>query len=201
MIVYTVAPRDSRGRSAGTQGDSTVYTDRRKRPLGAVSGHLCTLLRCEGHAGGRGDAGGHNSVHRLAKAVFRRHSGPFVYTVAARGSRGRPVVTQGDAIVYTDRRNRPLGAVLGHLCTLLRCEGRAGGRRGRRGTQQCTQIAENDLSEPFRGICVHCCDAGVARAAGGDAIVYTDWRKRPHGAVLGHLCTLLRRGGRADVRW
>ena len=60
-----------------------MYTDRRKRPHGAVLGHLCTLLR-------RG------------------------------GSRGRPVVTQGDTIVYTDRRKRSLGAVLGHLCTLLR---------------------------------------------------------------------------------
>ena len=27
--------------------DAGVYTDRRKRPLGAVSGHLCTLLRRE----------------------------------------------------------------------------------------------------------------------------------------------------------
>ena len=27
------------------------------------------------------------------------------------------------------------------------------------GTQECTQIGENDLSEPFWGICVHCCDA------------------------------------------
>ena len=24
------------------------------------------------------------------------------------------------------------------------------------GTQECTQIGENGLSEPFRGICVHC---------------------------------------------
>ena len=26
------------------------------------------------------------------------------------------------------------------------------------GTQECTQIRENDLLEPFWGICVHCCD-------------------------------------------
>ena len=25
-------------------------------------------------------------------------------------------------------------------------------------TQECTQIGENSLSEPFWGICVHCCD-------------------------------------------
>ena len=31
--------------------------------------------------------------------------------------------------------------------------------------------------------------------------MYTDWRKRSFGAVLGHLCTLLRRGGHAGARW
>ena len=31
---------------------------------------------------------------------------------------------------------------------------------GRR-TQECTQIAENGLSGPFRGICVHCCAVGL----------------------------------------
>ena len=30
------------------RGDAGVYTDRRKRPLGAVLGHLCTLSRREG---------------------------------------------------------------------------------------------------------------------------------------------------------
>ena len=35
------------------------------------------------------------------------------------------------------------------------------------GAQECTQIGENGLSTPFWGICVHCCDAGVARADGG----------------------------------
>ena len=69
------------------------------------------------------------------------------------------------------------------------------------GTRECTQIGENGLSAPFRGICVHCCVAGVARADGGDTTVYTDWRKWPLGAVLGHLCTLLRRGGRTSGRW
>ena len=69
------------------------------------------------------------------------------------------------------------------------------------GAQECTQIGENGLSTPFWGICVHCCVAGVARAAVGGAGVYTDWRKWPLDAVLGHLCTLLRRGGRASGRW
>ena len=56
-----------------------MYTDRRKRPLGAVSGHLCTLSQRGTLASSRW---GHNSVHRLAKTVFRRRSGPFVYTIA-----------------------------------------------------------------------------------------------------------------------
>ena len=66
------------------------------------------------------------------------------------------------------------------------------------GAPECTQIGENGLSTPFWGICVHCCDAGVARADGGGKGVYTDRRKWPLDAVLGHLCTLLRRGGRAS---
>ena len=55
-------------------------------------------------------------------------------------------------------------------------------------TQECTQIGETGLSVPFWGTCVHCC-AVVDRRR--DARVYTDRRKRPLGAVLGHLCTLL----------
>ena len=42
-VVGPVAPP---GR-AGGRGDAGVYTDRRKRPLEAVLGHLCTLLRRE----------------------------------------------------------------------------------------------------------------------------------------------------------
>ena len=36
---------------------------------------------------------------------------------------------------------------------------------------------------------------GRAGRRGGDAGVYTDWRKWPLGSVLGHLCTLLRHCG------
>ena len=39
------------GRARG-RGDAGVYTDRRKRPLGAVSGHLCTLLHPRAVSGG-----------------------------------------------------------------------------------------------------------------------------------------------------
>ena len=39
------------GRARG-RGDAGVYTDRRKRPLGVVSGHLCTLLHPRAVSGG-----------------------------------------------------------------------------------------------------------------------------------------------------
>ena len=45
--------------------------------------------------------------------------GAFVYTVATREDRAN---SRGDAGVYTDRPKWPFGAVLGHLCTLLRRE-------------------------------------------------------------------------------
>ena len=57
-----------------------------------------------------------NSVHRLAKIASRSRFGSFVYTVATLWT------GVGDAGVYTDWRKWPLGAVLGHLCTLLRRE-------------------------------------------------------------------------------
>ena len=92
----------------------------------------------------------------------------------------------GNAGVYTNRQKWPLGAVLGHLCTLLRLARVA---RVAVGTQECTQIGGSGLSASFWGICVHCC-AVVDRC--GDAGVYTDRQKWPLWAVLGHSCTLLR---------
>ena len=76
-------PARSRGRP--WVGDAGVYTDRLKRPLGSVSGHLCTLLRHCGQTWGR------RSVHRLAKMASRHSFGSFVYTVAP------PVATQAAA--------------------------------------------------------------------------------------------------------
>ena len=69
------------------------------------------------------------------------------------------------------------------------------GARPAVGTKECTQIGKNDLSEPFRGIRVHCCT--VADRHGG-AGVYTDRRKRLLGIVLRHSYTLLRREDRAS---
>ena len=99
-----------------------VYTDRRERPLGAVLGHLCTLLRLRWLQSAlfrevrrSGQAWGRKSVHRSAKTAPRSRSGAFVYTVA------------------------PSWAGVG--------------------AKECTQIGENGPTEPFWGICVHCCDA------------------------------------------
>ena len=77
--VDVVGPMAPPGHESG-RGGKGVYTDRRKRPLGAVLGHLCTLLRRCGQTWGR------RSVHRLAKMAPRRRFGPFVYTVATRAA-------------------------------------------------------------------------------------------------------------------
>ena len=57
-----------------------MYTDWLKWSLGAVSDHLCTLLRRCGQTWGR------RSAHRSAKTASWRRFGAFVYTVATRGS-------------------------------------------------------------------------------------------------------------------
>ena len=62
-----------------------MYTDRRKRPLGAVLGHLCTLLRLARIV--RATVGTRKSVHRSAKLASRRRFGALVYTVATRALR------------------------------------------------------------------------------------------------------------------
>ena len=58
-----------------------------------------------------------------------------------------------DAGVYTNRWKWPLGAVSGHLCTLL---GRGLGLWVALGSQQCTQMGGSGLSAPFWSVCVHC---------------------------------------------
>ena len=58
------------------------------------------------------------------------------------------------------------------------------------GTQECTQIGENDLSVSFWGTCVHCCDARVARVAmraapgGTSTSIAMACRRRPLGGRL-----------------
>ena len=72
-----------------------------------------------GHARSRVQLWEHRSVHRLAKTASSRRFGAFVYTV---GPWAWVVGGLGIAIVYTNGRIGPLGAVLGRLCTLLRRE-------------------------------------------------------------------------------
>ena len=50
-------------------------------------------------------------------------------------------------------------------CTLFQEPPGAPVARTAVGTKECTQIGGNGLSEPFWGICVHCCAARVARVA------------------------------------
>ena len=121
------------------------------------------------HRGTRGPARsrarpwGRRSVHKSAKMASRGCFGSFVYTVATCEGHAR---VRGDAGVYTNWRKWALGAVLGHLCTLLRL---ARVMREAVGTQECTQIGGNGLLAPFWGICVHCCDSRGSRTSGAAA--------------------------------
>ena len=67
--VDAVRPVAPPGRASG-RGVAGVYTDRRKRPLGAVLGHSCTLLRRCNTARPRGTAPGLR--RRAARAASRR---------------------------------------------------------------------------------------------------------------------------------
>ncbi len=51
--------------------------------------------------------------------------------------------------------------------------GRANGRGW--GTQECTQIGESGLLEPFWGICIHCCAASCAASCDTS---YVEWHER-----------------------
>ena len=138
-----------RRRPQGASGSCARSTPARTRPD-------------QGHR--RGDEHPRHLQGGLPRRVGLRHKGGFVssceWVVALPlGRRGRHR-RGNDAGVYTNRWKWPLDAVLGHSCTLLRCEDRASSRVG---TQECTQIGQNGPSAPFRGICVHCCDASCVR--------------------------------------
>ena len=91
----------------------------------------------------------------MAKMASRGRFGAFVYTVAPWAW---VVGGLGIAVVYTNGRIGPLGAISGRLCTLLGCGAVADSRVG---TQECTQIGGNGPSGPFWGICVHCWAVGL----------------------------------------
>ena len=73
-----------------------------------------------------GAPGARSGHHQAASCGLRRCRElglrEFVWVAASLPwRRGGPHRPGNDAGVYTDRRNWPLGAVLGHSCTLLRC--------------------------------------------------------------------------------
>ena len=106
--VDVVGPMAPPGHESG-RGGKGVYTDRRKRPLGAVLGHLCTLLRRCGQTWGR------RSVHKSAETASRSCVGTFVYTVAPRAAtRVATRVASGGTSAPTAMacRRRPLGGRL-----------------------------------------------------------------------------------------
>ncbi len=121
--------------------------------------------------------GGFASSRGLVVASPPRRRGPQVRAPWRHGGHGAvdvvgPVVPPGrarglgNAGVYTNWWKWPLGAVLGHLCTLLRL---ARVTRESVETQECTQIGKNGLSGLFWGICVHCCDSRGSRTSGAAA--------------------------------
>ena len=80
----------------------------------------------------------------------------------------------GDARVYTNRRNWPLGSVLGHLCTLLH---RCGQVRGRRSVHRLAKTA----SRLCFGALVYTVAPLVAtRAASGGTSAPTTMARRWH---------------------
>ena len=84
---------------------SGVYTDRRKGPLWAVLGHLCTLLRRCGQTWRR------RSVHRSARMAPWSRFGVFVYTFAMRvATRAASGGTSAPTAMAC--RRRPLGGRL-----------------------------------------------------------------------------------------
>ena len=122
-VVDVVGPVAPPGR-ASDRGDAGVYTDRRKRTLGAVLDHLCTLLRRCGQTWRR------RSVHRSAKTDSRSCFGSFVYTVATRVASGgtstptamacrqRPSVARPSL----GRENRLCASGAARLAFSLRCQ-------------------------------------------------------------------------------
>ena len=92
-------------RVAHAGDNARVYTNWLEWPLGAILGHLCTLLRC------CGQTWGHRSVHKWEDRASRRRFGAFVYTVATRvairiATRAVPGGTSASAT--TACRRRPL---------------------------------------------------------------------------------------------
>ena len=101
------------------------------------------------------------------------------WVVASPPRRCGPHRQGDDAGVYTDRPKWPLGAVSGHLCTLL---GRGLGLWVALGSQQCTQMGGSGLSAPDWGICVHCwASRGSCERPWGRRSVHRSAKMAPRG--------------------
>ena len=138
----------------------------------------------------------HRSVHRLAKMASRYHFRVFVYTVATREDRSSD---RGDAGVYTNRLKWPLGAVLGHLCTLLRRESRYESRRelpAPGGTSASTTMA-------CRRRLLACPSRLVGKTGSERVAPLPGWHLRqgvnPHGPLKSHLNVVFDNGVRPSA--
>ena len=76
----------------------------------------------------------------------------------------------------------------------------SGRASGCEGTQECTQIGENGLSGPFWDACVHCCDAKVTRANGGDRSVHRSAKTAPRDRFGALVYTVVTRGSCERLR-
>ena len=106
---------------------------------------------------------GRRSVHKWEDRASPRRFGAFVYTVAPREDRASD---RGDAGVYTDRPKWPLGAVSGHLCTLLQRESQYESRRELRQVARAPQ-------PPWRAGCA----SSLAPLAWSGRQALREWRR------------------------
>ena len=137
-----------------------------------------------------------NSVHKWEDRASRRRLGAFVYTVATREDRSSD---RGDAGVYTNRPKWPLGAVSGHLCTLLRRESRYESRRelpAPGGTSASTTMA-------CRRRLLACPSRLVGKTGSERVAPLPGWHLRqgvnPHGPLKSHLNVVFDNGVRPSA--
>ena len=109
-------------RVAHAGDNARVYTNWLEWPLGAILGHLCTLLGCCAVVDRREDAIVYTNRRKWPIGAVLGHLCTLLGCCAV-------VDRRGDAIVYTNGRIGPLRAVLGRLCTLLRHESQYESRR------------------------------------------------------------------------
>ena len=137
-----------------------------------------------------------NSVHKWEDRASPHRIGAFVYTVATCKDRSSD---HGDTGVYTNRWKWPLGAVLGHLCTLLRRESRYESRRelpAPGGTSASTTMA-------CRRRLLACPSRLVGKTGSERVAPLPGWHLRqgvnPHGPLKSHLNVVFDNGVRPSA--